>query len=356
MRVLASFMGSRLDVGKAACLIGLVLFAISVTACGSRTASPPNGNAPAIELARPGPADPQSARLVAATGTGAHRLAVWAARNSSGDICPGWRLGSGAAPTAFHCQRHGLERPVLWVQGGGGKGQSVNWGGDVGLVAPGVTRVEADGKPLPLHAAPHLPGWRVFARGGPTQPSSDLTAYAGDRQLLEDTGLWINPDGQGCDCSKNATGWSGTYAYVPEQQDGDDAHALDVALALPSVTKILDEHGPAWIDLPTGWSSCIGKTIGQDADFKLWNEANFFATLPYEDAAVSNTHSAYLTGVHKVFARHSTELQVWIDTHTWRVVGVETAFEHGIEVPLGTVKDPAPGGGYDDPSQCPQGD
>lgn len=341
---------------KAACVVSLVLVALGLTACGSRNASPPNGNAPAIELARPGAADPQSARLVAAAGTGAHRLALWTARNSAGDICPGWRLGSGGAPSTFHCQRHGLERPVLWVQGGGGKRNGVDWGSDVGLVAPGVTRIEADGKPVRLQPAPHLPGWRVFAHGSWTQPASDLTVYAGDRQLLEDTGLWINPAGEGCDCSKNASGWYGTYAYVPEQQTGSDARALDVALALPAVTKILDEHGPAWIDLPSGWSSCIGRTIGQDADFKLWHEASFFATLPYEDSAVSNTHSAYMTGVHKVFARHSTELQVWIDTHTWRVVGVETAFEHGIEIPLGTVQDPVPGGGYDDPSQCPQGD
>jgi hypothetical protein len=344
-------MGSRLDVTvKAACVIGLALVAITVTACGSR-----HDAGSTIGLGRPGPADPQSARLVAATGTGAHRLALWSARNADGDICPGWRLGAGDAPTAFHCQRRGLERPVLWVQGGGGKGENVDWGGDVGLVAPGVTRVEADGKPLRLRPAPNLPGWRVFATGGPTQPASDLAAY-GMRQLLEDTGLWINPEGQGCDCSKTAAGWSGTYAYVPEQEHGTDAHALDVALAVPEVSKILDEHGPAWIDLPMGWGKCTGGTIGQAAELKLWNEATFSATLPFEEPAVSGTHSAYMTGVHKVFTRHSTELQVWIDTHTWRVVGVDTAFEHGIEIPLGTLTRPVPGGGYDDPSQCPKGD
>jgi hypothetical protein len=335
---------------RCASVIGFVLLALGATGCGSR----PTPGA-AIELARPAPADPHSARLVAATGTGAHRLALWSARNADGDLCPGWRLGAGAAPTTFHCQRRGLERPVLWVQGGGGEGENVDWGGDVGLVAPGVTRVEADGKPLALRPAAHLAGWRVFAVGGARQPSSDLTAY-GKRQLLEDTGLWINPDGQGCDCSRSATGWSGTYAYVPDQERGTDAHALDVALALPDVTQILDRHGPAWIDTPEGWGSCTGREIGQAAELKLWNEATFTATLPFEEPAVPGTHSAYRTGVHKVFTRHSTELQVWIDTHTWRVVGVETAFEHGIAIPLGTVKDPVPGGGYDDPSQCPQGD
>jgi hypothetical protein len=334
-----------------ACVMSLVLVTLSVTACGSRHAA----TSP-IELGRPGPADPHSAQLVAATGTGAHRLTLWTARNTAGDICPGWRLGSDGAPTTFHCQRNGLERPVLWVEGGGGRGENVDWGGDVGLVAPGVTRVEADGNQLPLRPAPQLRGWRVFAFTGSTQPASELVAYAGDRQLLEDTGLWINPDGQGCDCSRNANGWSGTFAYVPEQQRGTDAHSLDAALALPAVSQILDEHGPAWIDTPSGWSSCIGRTIGEVAELKLRNEATFTATLPYEDAAAPGTHSAYMTGVHKVFARHSTELQFWIDTHTWRVVGVKTAFEHGFELPLGTVTQPVPGGGYDDPSQCPQGD
>jgi hypothetical protein len=336
---------------RAMCAVGFVLVMLSVTACGSRPAATSR-----VPLGRPGPADPHTAQLVAATGAGAHRLTLWTARNASGDICPGWRLGTGGAPTTFHCQRSGLERPMLWVEGGGGKGENVNWGGDAGLVAPGVTRVEADGNRVPLRPAPHLHGWHVFAITGATQPASDVVAFAGDRQLLEDTGLWINPDGQGCDCTRNAAGWSGTFAYVPEQQRGNDAHALDVALAVPAVSKILDEHGPAWIDMPMGWSSCIGRTIGQDADLKLWNEATFTATLPFEDAAASGTHSAYMTGVHKVFARHSNELQVWIDTHTWRVVGVETAFEHGIAIPLGTVKDPVAGGGFDDPSQCPQGD
>jgi hypothetical protein len=63
-----------------------------------------------------------------------------------------------------------------------------------------------------------------------------------------------------------------------------------------------------------------------------------------------------MTGVHKVFTRHSNELQVWVDTQTWRVVGVDTAFQHGVEITLRTVKKPVPGGGYDDPSQCPRGD
>jgi hypothetical protein len=339
-------MGSRL-----ACVVTFVLVAISVTACGASRPS-----ASTFDPARPEEAHAQSAQLVATTGNGAHRLTLWTARNAAGDICPGWRLGRGGAPAAFHCQRRGLERPVLWVQGGGGKGMDVDWGGEVGLVAPDVTRVEADGKPLPLRPAPHLPGWRVFALGGSTQPSSDLVAYAGNRQLLQDTGLWINPDGQGCDCTRNASGWSGTHAYVPEQERGTDAHSLDVALALPAVSKILDEHGPAWIDLPTGWGNCTGQAIGQVADFRLWNEATFFATLPFQDPAVSGSHSAYMTGVHKVLARHSNELQVWVDTNTWRVVGVETAFEHGLEIPLGTVEQPVPGGGHDDPSQCPRGD
>ena len=339
-------MGNRL-----ACVTVLALVAMSSTACGPSDPRPST-----FDPARPEVADAQSAQLVAATGSGAHRLALWAARNSAGDICPGWRLGGSGAPTSLHCQRRGLERPVLWVQGGGGKGTNVDWGGEVGLVAPGVTHVEADGKPLPLRPAPHLPGWRVFAHGGSTQPSSDLVAYTGDRQLLQDTGLWINPDGQGCDCTRNASGWSGTHAYVPEQERGTDAHSLDVALALPAVSKILDDHGPGWIDLPTRWGNCTGQTIGQAADFKLWNEATFTATLPFENPAVSGTHSAYMTGVHKVFTRHSNELQVWVDTHMWRVVGVETAFLHGLEIPLGTVEQPVPGGGYDDPSQCPRGD
>jgi hypothetical protein len=278
------------------------------------------------------------------------------ARNDAGDLCPGWRLGGTAAPTIFHCQREGLERPVLWVQGGGGKGDNVDWGGDVGLVAPGVTRVEADGKPLPLRPAAHLAGWRVFMESADTQPASNLTAYAGKRELLDDSGLWINAEGDGCDCSRNGTGWSGTYAYVPEQQLGTDAHALDVALALPALSDILTEHGPAWIDLPTGWSSCVGERIGQAAKLKLWHEATFTATLPFDHAAVAGTHSPYVTGERRVFTRHSMELQVWVDTRTWHVVGVDTAFEHGISIPLDTVKDAVPGGGYDDPSQCPQGD
>jgi hypothetical protein len=339
-------MGSRLT-----CVVALVLVTISVTACGSDAPAPST-----FDSARPEAADAQSAQLVAATGSGAHRLALWAARNSAGDICPGWRLGGGGAPASFHCQRRGLERPVLWVQGGGGTNENVGWGGEVGLVAPGVTRVEADGKTLRLRAAPHLTGWRTFAAGGSTQPASNLVAYAGKHQLLGDDGLWINPDGQGCDCSRNATGWSGTHAYVPEQQRGTDAHAVDLALALPEVSRILDEHGPAWIDLPTAWSNCTGGTIGQVADLRLRNEATFTATLPFEDAAVSGTHSAYTTGVHKVFTRHSNELQVWVDTQSWRVVGVETAFQHGIEIPIHTVKKPVPGGGYDDPSQCQKGD
>jgi hypothetical protein len=336
-----------------------ILFLLAVTTatgCSAHRESESNPNAPEIETARPEPATATTARLVASIGLGAHRLALWRARNADGDLCVGSRLGPGRAPQRFSCQRRGLERPVLWVQGGGGKGDNVDWGGDVGLVAPGVTSVVADGKRPRLRPAPGLPNWRFFAEGGSRQPASGLTAYAGERQLLEDDGLWINPDGQGCNCGRNAQGWFGTYAYVPEQQSGDDARALDAALAVPGVVEIIGEHGPAWIDMPTGWQKCTGGTIGLAADIKLWHDASFFATLPFEEPAKEGTHSAYMTGVHRVFASDSDELQIWFDTHSQRVVGVDTAFEHGSELSLDTLREPVPGGGYDDPSQCPTGD
>jgi hypothetical protein len=65
---------------------------------------------------------------------------------------------------------------------------------------------------------------------------------------------------------------------------------------------------------------------------------------------------AYVSGEHRVLAVRSNELLVSVDTATWRAIGVETAFEHGVEIPLGTTKEPRPGGGYDDPSACPRGD
>ena len=329
---------------------------LALAGCGGHHATPSNSGAPQFEIGRPAPARPATSTLAAATGHGAHRLALWAARNPSGDLCVGWRLGSTAKPSAYSCQRKGLERPVLWVQGGGGAHENVDWGGDVGLVAPGVTRVATESGDVHLHRVPGLGGWRAFAAGGPTQPASELTAFSGRQQLLEDTGLWINPDGQGCDCGRNAGGWFGTYAYVPGQQRGDDAHALDATLGLRAVRTILREHGPAWIDLPEGWQKCTGGTIGEAVDLKLWHEASFFATLPVEEPAPDGTHAAYATGVHRVFASDSNELQAWVDTHTWQVVGVDTAFEHGAEVPLGTVSEPKPGGGYDDPASCPKGD
>jgi len=333
-----------------------VAVVIALVGCGGHRATPANSSAPPIEIGRPEPARPATARLVAATGHGAHRLALWAARNPAGDLCVGWRLGSAARPTSYSCQRSGLERPVLWVQGGGGARDNVDWGGDVGLVAPGVTRVATDSGDIHLRRVPGLGGWRAFSQGGATQPTSDLRAYSGRQQLLEDTGLWINPDGEGCDCGRNANGWFGTYAYVPEQQRGHDAHALDRALALPAVQTILREHGPAWIDLPEGWQKCTGGTIGEAVDLKLWHEASFFATLPFEDTAPSGMHAAYASGVQRVFASDSNELQAWVDTHSWQVVGVDTAFEHGTEFRLDTVKEPKPGGGYDDTAQCPKGD
>lgn len=338
-------------------LLGFLLAGALAAGCGAHhKATPANPDAPQFELTRPGPAQAETARLVTAAGEGAHRLALWIAQNSAGDLCVGWRLGAASPPTEFRCQRHGLERPVLWVQGGGGASENVDWGGDVGLVAPSVTRVVADGKPLALQPVAQRPGWHVFAQGSDTRPASELDAYAGSRTLLEDSGLWINREGQGCDCKRDAHGWSGTYAYVPEQQHGDDANALDAGLALPAVVSILREHGPAWIDLPEGWQKCIGGAIGVIADLRLWKAASFFATLPFEETGVSGTHTPYVTGVHRVFTTQSDELQIWFDAHSNRVVGVTTTSEQGVEIPLATVQEPVPSGGYDDPSQCPSGD
>jgi hypothetical protein len=292
-----------------------------------------------FEIGRPGPADPATAHLVAAEGTGARRLTLWVARNAAGDICPGWRLGPGR-PKAYHCQRHGLERPLLWVQGGGGP--QISWGGTVGLVAPGVVRVVGDFHPLGLRPAPGLPGWRVWEQNGP-RPISGVTAYArGSHQLVEDDGLWVQPSGT-------------TYANVPEQQSGTDAHAIDLALALPAVQQILARHGPAWVDLPVAWERCTGGAIGEEVPLDFWRHATFGATLPWEETAVAGTHSPYMTGVHMVVVG-SDGLQVWVDTNASRVVGVDAVGMSGAEIAVGVVKPLRPGGGFDDPSRCPSGD
>lgn len=325
----------------------MLALAVLLAGCG--------GPGPRWQAAQPGAAQTSKARLVAAEGAGAHRLALYVARNAEGDICLGWALGSGR-PAAFHCQRRGLERPVLWVQGGGGRRSSVDWGGQVGLVAPGVTRITLDGKAASLRRVRALGRWRFFAGGSETgQPASELIAYAGSRQLLDDTGLWINPDGEGCECGRDASGWFGTFAYVPEQQRGDEAHSTDLALGVPGIRKLIDAHA-AWIDMSSGWESCVGTTIGQSVDIRLWKAATFRATLPYEVTAPAGRHVAYVSGAHRVLAIHSRELLVWVDTNAWRVAGVETNFDSGFAIPLGTTKKPTPGGGYDDPSKCPQGD
>lgn len=334
---------------RAAAAAAIAAVASAVTGCGG------HAHAGTVDWGRPGPAKLSTATLVAAEGAGAHRLALWTARNAAHELCVGWRLGGNARPARFHCQRRGLERPVLWVQGGGGAGENVDWGGDVGLVAPGVSRVVADGHGVRLRPAAGLHRWRAFAEGGGGQPASELDAYGDARQLLEDDGLWINPDGEGCDCTTTPHGWSGTYAYVPEQQRGDDARAIALTLAVPGVRDILKDRR-AWIDLGMGWQKCAGGTIGRGEEIKLWRPASFHATLPFEHPAPAHTHVAYVWGVHHVYAIHSSELLAWVDTSSWRVVGVETAFESGMEIPLGVVEQPKPGGGYDDPTACPQGD
>jgi hypothetical protein len=320
----------RMAVRSAAALAAAALLA----GCGHERA--------AYDVARPASASSASARLVTAEGRGARRLSLWVARNGNGDLCPGWRLGAGR-PRAFHCQRRGLERPVLWVEGGGGP--NVSWGGDVGLVAPGVSHVTIDQRRVPLRPVDGLDGWRSFATTSGGRPGSDLEAYAGRRQLLEDTGLWIEP----------AAGHS-TYAYVPEQQRGIDARVTALALAEPGVRKVVADHGPAWIDMPIGLQKCSGGTIGESVPIRLWRATTYRATVPFMKLAPSHLNVAYVTGVHRVLAVHSKELLVSVDTTTWRVIGVETAFESGIEIPLGNTREPRPGGGYDDPASCPQGD
>jgi hypothetical protein len=300
-----------------------------VAGCGDRL--------PAYDAARPAAADPASARLVAAEGRGARRLSLWVARNRDGEICPGWSLG-GARPRAFRCQRRGLERPVLWVEGGG-----ITWGGDAGLVAPGVTRVTVDGVDVRLRPVRGLDGWRTFAGSSGGRPGSDLVAYAGRRELLDDVGLWVEPQ-------------QPTFAYVPEQQRGADARATELALRVPGVRKAIGEHGPAWIDMPIGLARCTGGSVGEGIPLRLWKPATYRATLPFMKLAPDGADVAYVSGEHRVLAVRSNELLVSVDTATWRAIGVETAFEHGVEIPLGTTKEPRPGGGYDDPSACPRGD
>jgi hypothetical protein len=311
----------------------LVVVAFASAGCG--------GARHTYRLARPGPATVETARLVATEGTGDRRLSLWVARDNARDVCLAWSLGH-APRNAFRCQRRGLERPVLWVEGGGG-GQNIPWGGDVGLVAPGVTRVTIDDAKATLQQVRGLPGWRSFAGSSGGRPGSQLVAYAGARKLLEDTGLWVDPEHP-------------TYGYVPEQERGDDARATDLALAQDGVRKVLDAHAPAWIDTPIRLEKCIGGTFGESIPLRLWKPATYRATLPVMKVAPGGKHVAYTSGEHRVLALRSNELLVSVDTHNWHVIGVETAFERGIEVPIGTTRRAQPGGGYDDPAQCPTGD
>jgi hypothetical protein len=290
------------------------------------------GSRHAFATSRPPAADPSTARVVATANT----LRLWVAGNGTGELCVGWRLGAGR-PSRYRCQLRGLERPVLWVQAGGGQGAS-RWGSAVGLAAPGITRVLVDFTPVRLTRVPHLHGWRAFAYNG-FPPSLD--AYAGSVHALTDAGFWARG--------------GGAYAYVPQQQSGPDGRAAQAALALPGVRSVLTAHGPAWLGLPARWGKCTGGAIGEVVPIHLAKAATFRTTVPFVDIAPAGRKVAYTSGVHRVLAVHSDELDVYVDSHTSRAVGVDVSAMSGAAVPLGTVSRARPGGGYDDPSACPRG-
>jgi len=337
-----------------------------------------------VDFGTPPAADPATARLAVAAGSGEERFAFWTATNRDGELCLGSRLGASARPPgAYRCLRRGLERPLLTVEGGGGRGGQITWGVLSGIAAPDVSRVSVtEGaatqakRDLPLAPLPGFPGWHVFTTGVRDRPPDVVEAYGSDGIVVRDLGLWIHPprsavvtgsvttpagvvpvitvapppvNGQ----PPPATGpaWTDTFARLGVDAGSD--RVVTRALALPALREVLAYH-PAWLEQTTRWSTCGGRPLGDVVSFRFRSPASFTAVLPMIGSA---NGYAYTTATQKIRAAGWSELNVSVDTADAAIAGVDShpyalAAGAGSTVVVQTLAPPRPGGGPDDTEPC----
>jgi hypothetical protein len=321
----------------------------------------------------PGPA----AQLAIATGSGAHRLAVWVKTSASGEICAGSRTGGWTAPpTSFTCLRRGLEPPLLEFEAGGGLGAEATWGVIAGLASPAVTKLDAlirygaqTTEPVHLRAIPSLPGWHAYTTGVVPHPTSmQVAAYeAGGTLVTQVSGALIHPSTpSGPEIAITPPGrppsgpaWSGSASNLGAF-GGASSSALSIALADPVLKPIIASNG-GWLQSSGTWTNCSGRTLGRVLSFEFKTNATFTANLP--ETGKPTGDASYSETVQTIAAANWPGMMVFVDTTSDGVVGVEPDLDDlspgttGVRAtPLATVVPAHDTGGPDTPTCWQSGD
>jgi hypothetical protein len=373
-------------------VLRLVAASAALVAVACATAA---GAVAPIDFLEPLPATPSTARLAVETGSGAaQRLAIWTARNRTGELCVGWRSGeSREPPAAFTCLRAGLEPPLVAGVDGGGRGGQTTWSAIPGVASPLVDHLSAQTlwgtrtvSDVPLRATVGFAGWHAFSTGSLAPPSSTtLTGYAADgSEVAEQSGSAIHPPLSAVRTTpppgippginaivvtpppvngraSPATGpaWHATATNLPRA--GSVAkRAIPLALADKAVRAILSSH-EGWLTGMTGWGDCGGRPLGAVVSFRFARPATFTATLPAVGKA-SGTF-AYSTLVRRIQATDWGVMSVWVDTNTAAVVGVDEfglplPYENGSQTTTLATAEPAHDAGGTNSGRCaePSGD
>jgi hypothetical protein len=330
----------------------LPLALLVLAGCGGsarHTAVPPTSAQPSTP--RPAPLDRRSLRPIAHTGSGERRVTLYLGRTVRGETCVG--AGVTAGEPRVYCVRRGLEPPVLLLEAGGGV-RAKGWGAAVGLAGPDVGSVRVAWQSVTPRSLPlrPLPGtrWRLFAAGPFGDARPDLVeAYGVDgRKLLDDAGLWLASPCEQRNCARlgRQPSWTDVRAEFPGSPAGAADDAVDDALRLRAVTRILAAH-PAWLAEVTPWSRCNGTPLGYVVSFRFHRLATFTDTAPF--LTFGPGPYSYREGVRETTVLRSPQLDVWVDLNRSEVVGVDGAADGGFELPLRLVREARPAGGPDTP-------
>jgi hypothetical protein len=266
--------------------------------------------------------------------------------------------------------------PFLMIVGvGGASRRETDW-----LAVAGVTRDPTSGVELRRQAgesaslrleAIEALDWHAFAAtSSDGNLANTITARAGDGSVVAELDLgWVyNPPCiQGNDnvCGRKPPvpgPWHEVRDPVAAHSGFDSEQAARIAFADPVVRRLSSGHTYV-TDGTAGWSKCTGDTIGAVISLRFTPRTDFRGEIPVLADVDENGRAAYRTGRADVEARNVGPVEIHVDTHERRVVGIALdAFDH-ID-PDGSsdahvrvrkvVEESRPAGGSDDPSACPE--
>ena len=324
---------------------------------------------PVAVVAKGAPIVAGSVHEVAATGTGAARVPLYVARGRHGELC----LGTSGI---FRCLGRPDGEPMYAFTVFAGHTHTPDLGAVVGFAEPG-TRVTLELQSaigtqitLPTTSVPGLPlrvfVSRVYRRNGNLPDLLRVFDRHGN-ELAEpsDLGFLFTPpcmDPNTCGPSWRVGGDVSTDSAG--QQALNDRTALNerakaVAFADPLLRKLL--RGRSYSVSSQGpWVTDSGRRlIGAVLSFHLAKHASFTEDWPMTGC---DPKAAYSASVVHLSVSNVSELDVWVDTHSGRVVGVDPT-SNGLDDPEPDVDQPGARvvvkphpAGFADKGSCKSGD